>query len=84
MKRHIRAIYGTSKIAGQFNQPNGLITIKHGEVLTNVNDEINRWIKNFEKLFTRSVSQFQKTSHSLVPLLNPLYIQQAVIKLEIN
>lgn len=42
------------KTAGKYNQPSGLIQ-NNGKVFTNIKDQMNRWVEDFEEFLNTSI-----------------------------
>ncbi|VDO50908.1 unnamed protein product [Schistosoma margrebowiei] len=62
----MRQLYRTTKkLAGNYRKPEQPVKSKEDEVITNIEEQQNRWVECFKELLNRPA------------LLNPLYIEVA-------
>ncbi|VDO53663.1 unnamed protein product [Schistosoma margrebowiei] len=51
---NMRQLYDrTMKVAGSYHKPDRPVKSKEGEVITNIEEQRNRWVEHFEKLLNR-------------------------------
>ncbi|VDP42228.1 unnamed protein product, partial [Schistosoma curassoni] len=72
-KGNMRQFYDTTKkLSGNHRKPERPVKSKEGKVITNIEEQRNRWVEHFKKLLNRPVS------------LNPPNIEAAPTDLPIN